>query len=116
MSNFSPKLQEATEEELMYMVNELDFRVVPLASDELTRRTIRKFESTIKKEIRTNEKLSHIFKILAFVQIIIAILQFGFSIVEAETNLLRIVGVIFLATCGVIIYNLFKEIPSDSKE
>jgi len=48
MSNFSPKLQDTTEEQLMHMINELDFRVVPLASDELTRRTIRKLEKTIK--------------------------------------------------------------------
>ena len=47
MSNFSPKLQDATDLQLMNMVNELDFRVVPLASDELTRRTIRKLEKTI---------------------------------------------------------------------
>jgi len=36
MSNFSPKLQDATDKQLMNMVNELDFRVVPLAFDELT--------------------------------------------------------------------------------
>jgi len=47
MSNFSPKLQDATDEQLMHMVNELDFCVVPLASDELTRRTIRKLKKTI---------------------------------------------------------------------
>jgi len=47
MSNFSPKLEDATDEQLMHMVNELDFRVVPLASDELTRRTINKLEKTI---------------------------------------------------------------------
>ncbi len=49
MSNFSPKLQDATDDELMHMVNELDFRIAPLASDELTRRTIRGMETTIKK-------------------------------------------------------------------
>ena len=47
MSNFSPKLENATDEELMNMINELDFRVVPLASDELTRRTIRRLRETI---------------------------------------------------------------------
>ena len=47
MSNFSPKLEDATDEQLMNMVNELDFRVVPLASDELTRRTVKKLEKTI---------------------------------------------------------------------
>ena len=47
MSNFSPKLEDATDEELMNMINELDFRVVPLASDELTRRTIKRLRETI---------------------------------------------------------------------
>lgn len=55
MSNFSPKLEDATDEQLKNMVNELDFRVVPLASDELTRRTIRSLKSTIKS---FNEKTS----------------------------------------------------------
>jgi len=61
MSNFSPKLQDATDEQLMHMVNELDFRVVPLASDELTRRTIRKLEKTMEnfnnQSSRQTEKL-----------------------------------------------------------
>lgn len=47
MSNFSPKLEDATNEQLMHMVNELDFRVVPLASDELTRRSVQKLQETI---------------------------------------------------------------------
>lgn len=47
MSNFSHKLQDATDDQLMNMVNELDFRVVPLASDELTRRSIRTLEKSI---------------------------------------------------------------------
>ncbi len=47
MSNFSPKLEDATDKELMHIVNELDFRVVPLASDELTRRTVKTLEKTI---------------------------------------------------------------------
>lgn len=47
MSNFSPKLEDATDEQLMHMVNELDFRVVPLASDELTRRSVKKLHETI---------------------------------------------------------------------
>lgn len=47
MSNFSPKLENATDEELMNMINELDLRVVPLASDELTRRTIRRLREII---------------------------------------------------------------------
>lgn len=33
----------------MNMINELDFRVVPLASDELTRRAVKKLHETIEK-------------------------------------------------------------------
>jgi len=54
MSNFSPKLEDATDEQLMYMVNELDFRVVPLASDELTRRYL----AGVRKSIRLFNKKS----------------------------------------------------------
>jgi len=49
MSNFSPKLEDATDKQLMHMVNELDFRVVPLASDELTRRAIKKLHESIRE-------------------------------------------------------------------
>jgi len=56
MSNFSPKLQDATDDELMHMVNELDFRVVPLASDELTRRSIRKLEKAIQQYNKQTSK------------------------------------------------------------
>lgn len=55
MSNFSPKLEDATDEQLMHMVNELDFRVVPLASDELTRRSVGKLQEIIQ---RLNEQSS----------------------------------------------------------
>lgn len=47
MSNFSPKLENTTDYQLMQMVNELDFRVVSLVSDELTGRTVRKLKKTI---------------------------------------------------------------------
>jgi predicted DNA repair protein MutK len=47
MSNFPTKLEDATDEQLKHWINELDFRVVPLASDELTRRTLKKLQETI---------------------------------------------------------------------
>lgn len=55
MPNFSPKLEDATEEQLKHWTNEGNFQVVPLASDELTRRTVKKSEETIK---RFNKKSS----------------------------------------------------------
>ncbi|MDO8569252.1 MAG: hypothetical protein Q7R89_00465 [bacterium] len=48
MANFAKNLEEATEKELYSWVNQLDFRVVPLASDELTRRALNKLQETIK--------------------------------------------------------------------
>jgi len=49
MSNFSKNLENATDEELINWINNLNFQVVPLASDELTRRTLRKLQKTIEK-------------------------------------------------------------------
>ncbi len=47
MSNFSPKLEDATNEQLKLWINEYDFRVVPLASDELTRRALKGLQETM---------------------------------------------------------------------
>lgn len=47
MSNFSPKLEDATNKELMHMVNELSPTYTVLASDELTRRVLKKLQETI---------------------------------------------------------------------
>jgi len=47
MSNFSPKLEDATNEQLKLWINEYDFRVVPLASDELTRRALKGLQRTM---------------------------------------------------------------------
>ena len=48
MANFAKNLEVATKEELQSWVNQLDFRVVPLASDELTRRSVNELQETIK--------------------------------------------------------------------
>lgn len=48
MANFGKNLEDASEKELYSWVNLLDFRVVPLASDELTRRALNKLQETIK--------------------------------------------------------------------
>ena len=91
MSNFSPKLQDATDEQLLHMVNELDFRVVPLASDELTRRTVRKLQEAIEvsnehsqKIERSNYKLQQIMVVLTAIgplAVVFPVLQtlFGWS-------------------------------------
>jgi hypothetical protein len=57
MSNFAPKLQDATDDELMFMVNELSPTFTVLASDELTRRDLRKLQKTIELSNNHSEKL-----------------------------------------------------------
>ena len=47
MANFAKNVEEASEKELYSWVNQLDFRVVPLASDELTRRSLNRLRETI---------------------------------------------------------------------
>lgn len=75
MSNFSPKLQDATDEQLLNMINELDFRVVPLASDELTRRSIEKLNQTMKKMDKTSEKYAQAMMNLTFVALFLTLMQ-----------------------------------------
>ncbi len=47
MTNFAKKLEDASNKELYSWINELDFRVVPLASDELTRRALNQLQEAI---------------------------------------------------------------------
>ena len=57
MSNFSPKLQDATDDQLLFMVNELTPTFTVLASDELTRRTLKKLQRTVELSNEHSEKL-----------------------------------------------------------
>jgi hypothetical protein len=49
MSNFSPKLEDTTDQELKHSINEFDPRYGSLASDELTRRALLKLQQSIEK-------------------------------------------------------------------
>lgn len=48
MSNFSPKLQDSTDEQLWRLINESSPAYSALASDELTRRALSELQETIK--------------------------------------------------------------------
>jgi len=71
MSNFSPKLEESTEEQLNYSINEHDPRFSVLSSNELTRRALNNLEKTIKT---FNEKTSKETKVMLFLTYFIAFL------------------------------------------
>lgn len=71
MSNFSPKLEESTEKELNYSINEHDPRFGILSSNELTRRALNNLEKTI---TTFNEKTSKETKVMLFLTYFIAFL------------------------------------------
>ena len=71
MSNFSPKLEESTEEQLNYSINEHDPRFSVLSSNELTRRALNNLEKTI---TTFNEKTSKETKVMLFLTYFIAFL------------------------------------------
>lgn len=48
MSNFYPKLQDSTDDQLWHLINESNPVYSSLASDELTRRGLNKLQETIK--------------------------------------------------------------------
>jgi uncharacterized membrane protein len=79
MANFAKKLEEASDEELYSWVNDLDFRVVPLASDELTRRRIQKLTENINKLNDSTEKYSRVLVVLTIIMIVAAIVQITIS-------------------------------------
>jgi hypothetical protein len=47
MGNFSPKLEDSEDSKLLYYINENDPRYGSLASDELTRRSLKTLRETI---------------------------------------------------------------------
>ena len=47
MSNFAPKLQDPTSDRLWHLVNESNPHYASLASDELTRRSLKDLQNTI---------------------------------------------------------------------
>jgi hypothetical protein len=118
MKNFEKNLEDASDEELQRWVNNYDFRVVPLASDELTRRQlkglqseIKNLESTIKKGNKTTEKageatakFSKILILIGIIQFIVILFQFIYSVNEGEN---KIYGFISLFSVFVLIIYSF---------
>lgn len=53
MSNFSPKLEDSDEKQLNHLINESSPNFGLLASNELTRRTLRKLDESTQRSNRT---------------------------------------------------------------
>ena len=112
MKNFSKDVQDATNEELLDWVNHLDFRVVHLASDELTRRRIKSLNEAIdkgttqaNKSSQIAEKLTMAMFLLAIVQLLVAVFQLILSFAYSDIFQAKILGVAMLiATATILIY------------
>ncbi len=104
MSNFAPKLQDATEDQLMYMVNELDFRVVPLASDELTRRSIKKLDQSIRDMDKSSSKYSQVMMNLSWVMLFVAVIQILIALVIPSDAKLYIKFITFIIIVIALIF------------
>ena len=85
MANFAKNLEEASDEELYLWINQLAFNVVPLASDELTRRTLNKLQETIVNLDKKNERLQVRIFWLTVVSLALAATQFVQAINTIKT-------------------------------
>ncbi len=113
MSNFSPKLQDATDGELMHMVNELDFRAVPLASDELTRRSIKDLTKAIEKMDRSSSKYSQAMMNLTWLMLYIALIQILITLVipnNAKLYIKFVASIIIIIGLIIFAKRLLKKI------
>ncbi len=119
MINFSPKLQDATEKELMNIVNESDPTHASLASDELTRRSIKQLNETIIREVEqskktseTTEVLSRAMYLFAVVQILISIFQFILSFAYTNNIKLMTLGMFMSLIISLTLIFISSKLPS----
>jgi hypothetical protein len=118
MKNFAKNLEDATDQELYSWVNQLDFRVVPLASDELTRRRIKDLDDSIKQNTEQAKKFTTSFKesskvaekftvalfVLAVVQLLIAVFQLLLSFAYSDNVQIKILGIMMVIVIIIFLY------------
>ncbi len=107
MPNFSPKLQEATDEQLKNWIYEMNPQYASLVSEELTRRRFEEFN-------KSTSYFSKILGLFAVIQIIIAIMQFTLS-VQSEYDIffekIIVIAIFFLAIAMAlfVFYKILKK-------
>ncbi len=111
MNNFNPKLQDATDEELMNMINKLAPNYASLASDELSRRKTQLLIETTNKNSIVQEKSSVRMEKLTISMLLLAVLQFIAAIIQLiisfayEDNIdIKIFGFVMTVIILVLIY------------
>ena len=98
MSNFSPRLEDSTDKQLLDLLDRASPGHAALASDELTRRSLDKQRKTMIDLDESNKQYSKIIGLFAIVQIIIAVLQLVLSIKESTDKVLSVfIGLVFIS-------------------
>ena len=117
MANFPKKVEDATNTELLSWVNQLDFRVVHLASDELTRRSIKRLNESIdkstvqsKESSDTAERFTAALFLLAVVQLLVALFQLILSFAYSDNTQYKVLGVAMVISVVVILNYFAKKI------
>lgn len=97
MINFSPKLEEQSDDQLKNNVNIHQPDFASLSSDELTRRSLDKLRETTVKLDKSNKKYTHALGIFALLQIIIAGLQLVLDIKSSQDTMFSVfIGILFI--------------------
>ena len=77
MSTFSPKIEDSTEKQLSFIINELDARYGAIASNELLKRAVNKLEETIKvfneQSSKQTDKMLFLTYLIAFLTSVMVI-------------------------------------------
>ena len=117
MKNFSKNVEDATDVELLSWVNQLDFRVVHLASDELTRRSVKKLNESIdkstlqaKESSDTAERFTAALFLLSVVQLLVAVFQLILSFAYSDNTQSKVLGVAMVIATAIILTYFAKKI------
>jgi hypothetical protein len=109
MSNFHPKIQDSTKEQLLHIINESSPIFGPLASDELTRRAIKELNESIdkgtlqaKESSDRTEKFTIAMFLLAIVQLLVAIFQFIYTFAYTDNTQGKVFGIIMIVVTAVV--------------
>ncbi len=114
MTNFAKNVQEATETELLLWVNTLDPNYTKLASDELTRRTIKRLNESVdkstlqaKESSDVSERFTAALFLLAVAQLLVAVFQLILSFVYPDNEQARAALGIFMVIATAVILTFF---------
>lgn len=78
MTNFSPNLEDSTDEQLWQLINQSSPHYGSLASDELTRRALNKLQETIKIfNIQSSTQTEKMIRLTKWITVLTAVMVIG---------------------------------------